>query len=153
MLLAECAHGDAPAPDVTRLNAKYGFSYGIPYSSGWRDHHVILCFLCREDYRGASHELVDGVLDRLKALLPPPPALTIRSEDEFPAEGLWTFLKWDNSERHESRPLQSYESERVAPLEARRMLQLAAAGQLRVSGFKPPHVVALPGMEGNRDCG
>jgi len=49
MLLAECVHGDDPEPEVTRLNAKCGYTYSIPYHSGYRDSHVILCFLCRED--------------------------------------------------------------------------------------------------------
>ena len=131
ILLSECAHGNKPEPDVAKLNAKHGFSYSIPCRGGYGDCHVILCFLCQEDYRD-PHELVDGVIDRLKTLLPPPPALKVRSDKATPAEGRWTFKHWDDSEKHKTRALRCYESERVAPLEVRRMLQLAAAGKLRV---------------------
>ncbi len=132
MLLAECVHGGDPDPDVGKLNAKHGYKYSIPYQSGWREHHVILCFIGRDDYR-VSYRLVEGVMDRLKTLLAPPPALKVRSDKATPAEGRWTFKHWDNTEKHKTRALRCYESERVAPLELRRMLQLAAAGKLSVS--------------------
>lgn len=131
LLLAECAHGGDPEPDIARLNAKHGFSYAIPYQGGWGGHHAILCFLSCDDF-GRTYRLVDGVMDRLKSLLPAPPALTIASVPELPEEGRWTFEKWDKSLDHTTRVLRRYDSERVAPMEARRMLQLAAAGKLRV---------------------
>ncbi len=139
MLLAECAHEDTVFPDVAQLNAKHGFSYSIPYHSGYRDAHVVLCFLARDGRWG--HELVDGIMDDLKRLLPAPPALQIASEQDLPAEGTWTFPRWDGEKDVRTRALQAYESERTAPAEARRVLQLAGAGRLRVSdktGFPTP---------------
>lgn len=131
MLLAECAHTDSIFPDVARLNAKHGFSYSIPHSSGYRDVHVVLCFLARE--RNWDHELVDGVLDDLRRLLPAPPPLQIASLPDLPAEGTWTFPRWGGKENVCTRALQGYESERTAPVEAKRMLQLVSADKLRVS--------------------
>lgn len=141
MLLAECTHAGSPFPDVAQLNAKHGFSYSIPHCSGYGDARAILCFLARDGHWG--HELVDGVMDDLKRLLPAPPSLQIASEQDLPAEGTWTFPRWGGQKDVRKRTLQAYESERVAPLETKRMLQLAASEKLRVSdktGFPPPAI-------------
>ncbi len=139
LLLSECAHTGDTLPDVAMLNAKHGFSYSIPHSGGYRDAHVILCFLARDGRRG--YELVDDVSDRLARLLPPPPPLKIASVETLPAEGVWTFDRWGGEKDIEKRPLQVYELEAAAPTEVKRILQLAGAEKLRVSdktGFPTP---------------
>ena len=133
LLLAECAHGSGGEVDVAGVNAKHGLSYWLPDPCAYREHHVVLCFVWRDRFQDGLPRLVDGVAARLRELLPPPPKMQIRSEEKDPAEGVWTFRGWNGDAREKRRSLNLHMSEAVAPPEARRMLQLAASGKLRVS--------------------
>lgn len=112
-LLAECVHEGHPFPDVDRVNARYGFSYSLPYRSGYREANFIHCFICRPD-RYSGYELVDGVREGLKRCVPAPPPLMIKTSEPSSAAG-------------------AYVGEQNALLEVKRVLQLVAAGKLKVS--------------------
>ncbi len=117
-MLAGCVHDGHAFPNPKRVNAQYGFSYEIPLYTGYREANFILCFVRRLDrYAEFGHELVDGVIERLKPCIPLPPPLEIRQSTEPDREGT---------------RLVRYESERLAMAEARRMLQLVAADKLNV---------------------
>jgi len=111
-LLAECIHAEHAFPDADRINARYGFSYSIPYYAGYRDAHFILCFIHRPD-RYSGYELVPGIEEGLKKCIPAPSPLTVK-QSVPPEKG------------------ERYDSERIALVEAKRMLQLVAAGKLKV---------------------
>lgn len=111
-LLAECVHEGQAFPDADRVNARYGFSYSIPYYAGYRDAHFILCFIYRPD-RHSGYELVEGIEEGLKRCIPAPPPLTVKPSE--PPAGS-----------------EQYAAERIALVEAKRMLQLVAAGKLKV---------------------
>ncbi len=111
-LLAECVHEGHSSPDADRVNARYGFSYSIPYYAGYRDSNFILCFIYKPD-RYSDHKLVEGIEGGLKKCISAPPPLTVKSSE--PPAG--------------SEP---YAGERIALVEAKRMLQLVAAGKLKV---------------------
>ncbi len=111
-LLAECVHEGHSFPNADRINARYGFSYSIPYYAGYRDAHFVLCFIYKPD-RYSDHELVPGIEEGLKKCIPAPPPLTVKQS--VPPE---------RGER--------YDSERIALVEAKRVLQLVAAGKLKV---------------------
>jgi hypothetical protein len=102
--------------DVDQLNARYGFSYSIPYYTGYPKANFILCFVWRPN-RKEPNKLVTGVSEGLKKCIPAPSKLTVKSS-EVP-EG-------DNSK------LEQYNSERIALLEVKRVLKLVAAGKLKV---------------------
>ncbi len=135
LVLAECAYGNRSKPDFLQINAKHNINFTLSIEIGYQDAPFILCFFWRDD--DWSYRLVDDVSDRLKEVLPPPPALEI---DSLSAESVRPIQRSEYTLGMDNRALHVYESEKVALVEARRMLQLAAAGKLRVSdstGFPP----------------
>ena len=112
-LLAECVHEDCTRPDVDRVNARYGFSYSIPYLGGYREQNFIHFFIFKPD-RYSDYELVSGVKNTLKKYIAIPPPLSVKPSDPL-----------------ETNPV--YNGERIALVEAKRMLQLVSAGKLKVS--------------------
>ncbi len=112
-LLAECVHEDHAHPNVDRVNARYGFSYSIPYKGGYKEQNFIHAFIFTPD-RYSDYELVSDVKETLKKHIPVPPPLAIKS-----------------SEPLETDPV--YNAERIALVEAKRVLQLVSAGKLKVS--------------------
>lgn len=111
-LLAECVHDEHSFPDADRINARYGFSYSIPYYAGYKNSNFVLCFIYKPD-RYSDHELVPGVKEGLKKCIPEPPPLAVKQS--VPPSGA-----------------ESYAGERMALVEAKRVLQLVAAGKLKV---------------------
>ncbi len=129
LLLAESAHNYSE-PDPVKLNAKYGFSYRIPYHTGYRSQLLaIRCFIY-SDYN--EYFLVDDIDERLRKLLPEPRPVEVAAIIELPKEGSWNIPTWRDKDNRETRSLREYKSELIAPAELRRLLQLTAAGKLRV---------------------
>ena len=112
-LLAECVHEGYSSPDADRINARYGFSYSIPYYVSYGEAPFVLCFIHKPD-RYSDYELVSGVEENLKKCIPAPPPLEVKLT-EPPSEK------------------EAYMGERIALVEAKRVLQLVAAGKLKVS--------------------
>ena len=134
ILLAEAVYNNSSLIDVCMTNAKHNFSYNIPYNSGHKDCIIIYCFIFNAGrWSDSTYMLIEGISDKLKSLLPAPPALCIKHEDTLPKEGKWTYSSWDNEISHKTRPLQCYKSECAALTEAKRVLQLVNANKLKVS--------------------
>lgn len=129
-LLAECVHGDTNYPDVEAVNAKYGHEYKLPAQPGWQKCHPIRFFVASDfDY---APILVEGVADTLRALLPRPPPVETKTMLSAPDQGAWGYKRYDGEKVEDRRPLKTTDSELAGPTEARRVLQLAAAGKIKV---------------------
>ncbi len=115
-LLSEHAHEGAVF-DVSRVNARYGFSYSLPYCSSYKEANLIYLFIATPD-RFRNYEWVSDIADDLRKLLPAPPKLSVKLST--PVDLTNEDLTYDNAER-------------IALTEAKRMLQLVAAGKLKVS--------------------
>lgn len=131
LLLAECVQKGNYSPNIDQLNSKYGFNYSMPSHGSYGGGQVIHCFLSYARYYG--YELLTDVEDRLERLLPAPADLQIESLEDLPDTAVWSFPRWSGENDVVERPMRVYESERIAPMECRRMLQMAGAGTLRVS--------------------
>ncbi len=132
LLLAECAHGGSCRINHAQLLAKHGVSVKARSGSWYEERNTpgaLKCFVEYSPY-GDAPRLLDGVDERLRELLPKPPPLRIESVAEAPPE----LRPQGNGESpHPPIPLKKHESESVAPVELRRMLQLVAADRLSVS--------------------
>ncbi len=133
LLLADMVHHNRSYPDLRRFRALYDLAYQWPSLYDRRKNPLIFCFFGAED-RG-SLELVEGVQEILKKALPPPSSLRIKGYTDLPATGQWRFKPgWSGgTERIENRELTSQETEHTALIELKRVLQLVAAGKIKVS--------------------
>lgn len=132
LLLADMVHNDRKYPDLVQFRALYDVSYRLPY---YRGYEAALIWMFFEVSKYDSGKLLDETVEVLKRLLPPPPDLKVKSCHDLPQIGVWRFeSSWREGEaRVDRRELNQHDAEQVALTELRRVLQLTAAGKIKVS--------------------
>jgi hypothetical protein len=131
-LLAESAH-QGRFLSAREFTAKYGGKCPLPSGYyGYRDEVSLLePFVQRErNGNGAPDQLIASLIEPLRALLPKPRAVRVKTVDPLPAA--WSSEK-QLARGDRARPLCVFESERVAPAELARVLRLIQSGKVKVT--------------------
>ena len=131
-LLAESAH-QRRLITAREFTAKYGGDCPMPKPYyGWREEvSLLLPFIHRGGYRDSEPpELIASLVDPLRALLPKPTGLKVRTVDQVPKA-------WPSEQQYEGgkliRPIHVFEGERIAPAELGRVLRLIQGGKVKVT--------------------
>jgi hypothetical protein len=125
------------------FEAKYSVPCPGPtnhYHYGMKDASLLTIFIhVPRDRSDPEYGIVPEFVEPLRAWLPKPPPLQAHPETDLPATFHFKH-RWRKDE--EDRPIQVYESERVAPFELVRVLRVIQAGRVKVtdSGRRPTEV-------------
>lgn len=131
-LLAESAH-QGSLISAREFTAKYGGKCPQPKAYyGYRDEISLLePFIERSRYRDELPDLLaSSLIEPLRALLPKPGPVRVTTVESLPS--VWTSER-DKRQGEGPRPLQVFESERVAPAELARVLRLIQGGKVKVT--------------------
>ncbi len=126
--LAEAAHQGRFISD-TEFEAKFG--RGSPWQElakldFWHRPVLLLEIVIHYDHQDRESILLSSLIGPLRALLPKSAPLGVRVVEELPLDS-HKYLGSDG------KPLQVFESERIAPAELARVLRLVQAGKIKVT--------------------
>jgi len=126
-LLAEAAYNRGIVSPAA-FGAKYKTRCPMP-KRPWRadDASLLELVIARNPYSGSIY-IPDELVEPLRSLLPKPPAHEVATVDELP-ERIKVNLGYRGEE---TRPVERFETQRVALTEVRRVLSLARSGKLKV---------------------
>ncbi|MBI4662101.1 MAG: hypothetical protein HY735_25040 [Verrucomicrobia bacterium] len=131
-LLAESAH-QKRLISAREFSAKYGGECPMPkHYYSWREEvSLLIPFIHRGDYHASEPpDLIDSLVEPLRALLPKPEGLKVKTADRVPKA-------WPSEKQCEGgdliRPIHVFESERIAPAELGRVLRLIQGGKVKVT--------------------
>jgi hypothetical protein len=131
--LAECVDRGALLAG-REFQAKYSVPCPSPsahYHYGMKEASLLTLLIhVPRDRFDLDNGILPEFVEPLRALLPKPPPLQARTEAVLPATFHFKH-RWRDWE--EDRPVQVYESERVAPSELMRVLRLIQAGRVKVT--------------------
>lgn len=132
--VAEVVHSGSSQFVADRFRAKYGRDPFWGSLDRYRrdEHPSPLCFFF---YDGV---MPDDLMERLKAIVPPPVAATIKTLDQLPAAYDRPFERWNEKLRTREKgtekvPITVRETERAAQRELLSVLRLVDAGKVTVS--------------------
>lgn len=138
--VSEAVHSPSGEFDAFRFSAKYGKepNWGAGDSYGYRRTPSLLClFLHRRGYDG-PHKVPRDLRERLRAFVPAPPPVAIRTLDALPESHTLSRKVWDDKAKKtvtvsEAVPITRYDSERAAAHDLAAVLRLIDAGKLSAS--------------------
>jgi hypothetical protein len=131
-LLAEAAHQKRFITG-REFTAKYGTDYPLPrpYYDWNQEVPLLVTFIHLPDRSfDSSPCLVPSLSEPLRRLLPPPKGVTVKAISAVPRA-------WPSEQQYQGgeliRPIHTFESERLAPVELARVLRLIQGGKVKVT--------------------
>jgi len=138
--VSEAVHSPSGVFDASRFPAKYGKApnWGAADSYGHRRAPSLLCLFLHHSGYGAPTKVPRDLRERLRAFVPPPPPVSVKTLDALPASHTLTRQVYDYKAKErvtesDAVPVTGYDSERAAAHDLAAVLRLIDAGKVSAS--------------------